>query len=115
MGVVLPRVPPGVWIMEPVDASQRAEVMVERPVLLHEDDDVLHVRRAEPSAGGTGCGHLEQAPTTDRQAGASHDGGSADRSQEAASRQQTAAVLLSTHVISQRVVRAPRTVPAGWN
>jgi hypothetical protein len=30
-------------IAEAADAAQRTEIMVERPILLHQDDDVLHV------------------------------------------------------------------------
>jgi hypothetical protein len=36
----------GAWIVETTDTLNGAEMMIERPVLLHEDDDVLNVADA---------------------------------------------------------------------
>ncbi|XXM90669.1 hypothetical protein ACAD29_00451 [Clavibacter nebraskensis] len=48
----------GLLVAEAADARQRAEVVVERAVLLHEDHHVLHVADGvrEPAAGGGGRG-----------------------------------------------------------
>ena len=55
----------GARIAEAAHAPQRAEVVIERPVLLHQDDDVLDVRRWSRSrCGGNGQRLLDARGTS---------------------------------------------------